>query len=390
MIYALIGVAFIAALTVVFYGLRPLVKTGDVKEKNNLPLSDKNVTVSVVVYADALNDSLRTYIDSLMRQDYSLMKVIIVCDATSEAYSSFSDEYAGRYNNLHFTFIPPGSHNISRHKLAYMVGIKGADSDIVITTNSFCQIPSDSWISEMMRPFCLSDTTDVVLGYTSPDFKHIKSLSRWFRQFDYVMTSASWIGYALSGKTYRGDGANLAFRRKLFFVNNGYASSNRIHGGDDDIFLSEICTSSNTYVNLKPDSILTLDWGISTSRLLVNLKERYKFMSHYVDRSAFIRKFILNLSQWIMLLCVGAAIALSALNSYQLDITLMRIGIASTILIAIFGYEIFFYRRVAERLSAVRLWWSVPIFILWQPLADIIFYFRHRKERLANFTWISK
>lgn len=382
----LLIIAFVLASIVILYGLRPLYLTG--RKECNSPESINCHPVSVIVYAGVINDYLRQYIESVMMQDYPNMKVIIVCHADSENTTSLADEYSGRYHNLYFTFIPPGAENQSKHKLANLVGIKAADTDFVLTTNIFCRIPSNSWITEMMRPFNESDSTDLVLGYASPIFKEIKSPSKWYREFDYVMTSASWIGYADMGKAYRGDGCNMAFRRDLFFKNNGYVSSNRIHGGDDDMFVSEISNSVNTAVVLAPDSQLELDWGLSTSRMLSSLKERYKFTSRFLRKGYMLRNAVSAISQWIVMLAtVSVFILCWTCGFIPLADKIIFSSVATIILLAMFGVEIYLYRRAATRLQAIRLWWSVPFFMLWRPLGDFIFDLRHLKTKANNFIW---
>lgn len=385
MIYILLVLTLIAASVAVFYGLRPLIRTGGYSDGQTV--AEPETSVSVIVYADSLNELLHDYIERLMAQDYPGMKVIVVCNATAQATVSLSEEYSGRYENLYFTFIPPGSHNLSRHKLAYTVGIKAAATDVVITTSSLCEIPSLKWISGIMTPFNESPDIEVVMGFASPDFSSVHSVSRWYRQFDFIMTSASWIGYALGGRPYRGDGVNLAFRRKLFFDNNGYAASNYIHGGDDDLFVSDIADEKNSAVVLSADTRLSMNWGASTPRLLSSLKERYKFTSHYLNRAPVVRQQICALMQWLAFLLSVAGIVSGITLSSTVELMALRSSVHLLMLLGMFGVEIYIYRRAASRLGALKLWWSVPLFMLWRPIGDILFYLRHRSGRYRNFTW---
>lgn len=386
MIYAILSLMLTAACVAVFYGLRPLIRTGRYSQTEAGP-SENPVTVSVIVYADSVDDSLPEYLERLMAQDYPAMKVIVVCNCSAEVSASLTDTYSARYPNLYFTFIPPGSHNLSRHKLAYTVGVKASDADVVLTTSSRAVIPSVGWVSEMMVPFSASEKTGLVLGLASPDFAQIHSVSRWFRQFDFVMTSAFWIGYALGGESYRGNGLNMAFRRELFFRNNGYAASNYIHGGDDDLFVSDIATAENTAVVLDPSSRLVMDWGISASRYLTALKDRYRFTSRYMRRSPVVRKNLCAALQWLVLLLAAASVALGLMLPATIDSLILGVAAPVVILLAMFGADIYVYRRAASQLGAVRLWWSVPLFMLWRPIDDIFFYLRHRRHRYRNFTW---
>jgi hypothetical protein len=57
------------------------------------------------------------------------------------------------------------------------------------------------------------------------------------------------------------------------------------------------------------------------------------------------------------------------------------------ILTTVWGYEICLYRRTARALGGIRLWWSVPLFMLMQPLVDIVYRVIFRRRKSVNFTW---
>jgi hypothetical protein len=57
-----------------------------------------------------------------------------------------------------------------------------------------------------------------------------------------------YFGMAIRGIPYMGIGRNLAYRRSLFFVNNGYGAHNHLISGDDDLFVNANATKSNTVV----------------------------------------------------------------------------------------------------------------------------------------------
>lgn len=338
---------------------------------------------SVIVYCFDPDDSLMDYLETLCAQDYPDFEVIVVCEATAESIEMLSERVSRRFKNVYVTFIPPGSHNLSRRKLALTLGMKAAKGELVVTTVANASIPSARWLSILLAPLCAHGPVEVSLGYSHTDFSQMHGYGKWFREFSDLLTDSSWIGYALVGKPYRGDGYNLAFRRQIFFDHKGYSQSIYVHTGDDDIFIHEIATPENTRMVLHPDSILSVDWGDSSRRVWRMRKEQYDFTSHWLPRAPFIKAGILSAMQWVVAGCcvAGAILAWPALP----------IPIASVVVLLLFWLsEIFIYRKAAANMEATRLWWAVPFFWLLKGPLNFLFRMRHRRRRYKNFTWQRK
>ena len=94
---------------------------------------------------------------------------------------------------------------------------------------------------------------DLVLGYAGPGASDTEShrLSRGMRH-DILVGDMEWLSDAIDGKPWRGDGDNIGIRRSMFFNNMGFGNSLNLQYGDDDVFVSEVATGSNTAVVLSP------------------------------------------------------------------------------------------------------------------------------------------
>lgn len=343
------------------------------------PLPGADVTV--VVYAFAAIDYLDTYLERLMSQSLRGFRVVLVYDAGAEATAMLSERYAGVYPDLYITFVPPGSHNLSRRKLALTIGMKAATTGIVVTTTSNCDIPSSYWLEELTAP--LRDDADVkiALGYSHYSFDELHGPGKWYRQFDHTVTSIQWLGSALGGRPYRGDRFNLAYRRDLFFDSRGFYTSLDLESGEDDIFVNDYAEASNTRVAVSPQSMLTTLWGHSAGRMWVDQKERYDFNRRWLPARPFIFEGMTSAARLAALGCLAAS-AFVALPS------IVPAAAALAVTVAWWGIEIAAYRRAATRLKAVRLWWALPLFRLWRPLGNLIFKARHYRDRYRNFNYI--
>lgn len=392
----LLSVAFIISLSGIFIGMSGLLHIGrlpiDSRQVNPM-VYDNPPKVSVVVYASVSEGMLTEYLTQLLLQDLPDFEIIVVYDATYEAAASLSENFSGN-DRIRITFIPPGSHNLSRRKLALTLGIKAASGDIIVTTGANCLIPSESWLARMIEPFVI-DNKEVAIGYSHPVYSEIRGFGKWYRIFDATMTASAWIGSALRAKPYRGDGYNLAFKRKLFFSNKGYASNINIQSGEDDIFVSEIATPDNTSLVLDSDSILSTVWGSSANRVMSDNKERYDFTSRWLPKTPFFRLGWLSMSIWLSFFCIAAALLagvekISPGDSapvWLLPSIVFPVIIGLLLIIISATTQIIVYRKAALRMKSPRLLFSLPLFFIWHPIGNFIFRLNHKPARYKNFTW---
>ena len=351
-------------------------KADDVTEDaiENLP------KVSVVVYSTVNEEILTEFLKQVCTQDYPDYEVIVVCDASFETSGILSEKYAELFSNVYVTFIPPGSHNLSRRKLALTLGIKAASGDIVVTTVANAVIPSQAWLRRLTQPFTEDGEIEISLGYSHPDFSEISAPGRKYKEFFGLLTDSRWIGYALMRKPYRGDGFNLAFKRELFFRCKGYSKTMHLHTGEDDLFVNENANSFNTAVAISPETIITTVWGEGSSRIFSLRRSQYDFTARWLPLAPFVRAGAASTSQWLIPLAGAGAAVISLPN-------LIPAIAAAVVWITFMIIETSFYRKAAEQLQASRLSWQVPLFWLVKPLNNLFFRSAHRSSRFKNFTW---
>ncbi|MDE5790479.1 MAG: glycosyltransferase [Muribaculaceae bacterium] len=356
------------------------VETEETGTEEEVETEVKVPKVSVVAYSTVNEDTLTEFLKSVCTQDYPDYEVIVVCDASFEASGILSEKYEELFKRVYVTFIPPGSHNLSRRKLALTIGIKASKGDVVLTTVANAILPSDNWISTMVRPFIENPSIELSLGYSHPDYQEITGPGKYYKEFFALLTDTRWIGYALMHKPYRGDGFNLAFLRETFFRCKGYSKTMHLHSGEDDLFINEIADSLNTAVAISPESILTIRWGETSKRVFNLRRSQYDFTARWLPLGPFVRAGLASTSQWVVLLA-GVASALIALPNLIPAIACAVIWLAFIIA------ESVTYRKASDKLEATRLSWQVPLFWLIKPLNNLYFRAVHRSSRFKNFTW---
>lgn len=335
---------------------------------------------TVIVYAKNAEQTISPWLKTVLSQDYPDFEVIVVNDASIDNTAEIVETLMENEPRLRYSFVPDSSRNVSRRKVALTIGAKGATGDVLVMVNAHSEIPSGEWLRRMAAPFADSGV-EVVLGASVYPFERQNGAGRWYREFDSLLTLSQWMGSALADAPYRGDAYSLAIRRSTFFDNNGFALTNRFVAGEDDIFINSIATAQNTRLAFRRDALVVRDLPQSEyPRLWLREKERYAFTARYLDTWALRRQALVSLCQWMVLGC-GVAAAIVAWPN------LAAATVALLLLLFMWGYEICLYRRSAKLVGSVRLFWSVPLFLLFRPLAGALMRIRFRANKAYNYTW---
>lgn len=344
--------------------------------------------ISVVAFGKPDADQIAAFLQGIAEQDYSEVEVIIVVDGSSREAANLAETFEGAYPRLGFTFVPPEAQNLSRRKLGNTMGIKKATGEIILTTLTNIEMPSPQWLSLMAAPFA-DPEVEIVLGGACMDLSRLTGPKRWYRRFDTLLTTAQWMLAAIDGRPYRGDGANLAFRRDLFFRNSGYGNNYYLHSGDDDIFVSQVATAANSRFQFARQARVLVDWGDATRRQWISFKQRYRFASRFLSAGPRLRQACINTLLWLCTLSLAACIALPlcALTIPLRPLELIIPIVAFACLLTLWGLQISRYRPLAAALGSPRLWWSVPLFYLLRAPADILFTLRYLRASRRNFTY---
>jgi hypothetical protein len=121
-----------------------------------------------------------------------------------------------------------------------------------LMTDADCRPASSHWITAMTSR--VNEDKDIVLGF-SPYFRQ-KGLLNWFIRCETFYAAVQYLSFTLAGMTYMGVGRNILYKRSVFFANKGFYTHKHVFGGDDDIFLNEVATSSNTTISIEEDSFV--------------------------------------------------------------------------------------------------------------------------------------
>ena len=349
------------------------------RQGSRIQPSGKPVGVSVIVSTGIHSNRLASLIENILAQQYPATIEIIIVNTGGEDYTETAiREIQTRYPQVKNTFVPAGSRNLSRRKLAITLGIKAATQPVILLTCANATPPDNNWISAMMRHF-YDNAADIVIGSTTLHGTDSATTIGVTRSFDAMLCALRKIPAAAAGNPVGADSANLAYRRQLFFDQNGFADTLNLHYGDDDIFVSEIATRRNTAVELSDESMVRLRQGnhprIFTERVL-----RHYFTEGFIRRRP---RLLWSLAGWLQIFAVacGAAAGYAGYPNMQPAV------VALVIVLAMFGLDIYIWRRAMKALKSRPLMLTIPWLSVSYPLRKAGQRIKSKFGKQKKYTW---
>jgi cellulose synthase/poly-beta-1,6-N-acetylglucosamine synthase-like glycosyltransferase len=253
--------------------------------------------VSVVITSRDEYYNLKNHLPAILNQDYPEYEVVVVNhyedDDTTELLNDFAKEYP------HLKVVHMG-HSVSFYpgkKFPLSIGIKSAKNDILLLTDADCKVNSPHWIRNMQQGF--DDQTQLVLGYGP--YQPQKGILNPFIRYYSFFTAMQYLSFALAKVPYMGVGRNLAYRKSLFYKNNGFISHYKVASGDDDLFVNETANSKNVKICIAPDSF-TYSIPKTTLKLWFRQKRRHLSAGRLYKKK---HQFLLSLYPFSLLLFYG-------------------------------------------------------------------------------------
>lgn len=210
--------------------------------------------LSVIICAHDEAENLRRNLETVLCQDYPQFEVIVVNDGNSDESDACLTLLEEKYPHLYHSFVPDSPRGVSHQKLAATIGIKASKYDWLVFTRPDSAPQSNQWLRKLARNF--TPSTQIVLGY----HRYNSGENRLQRKAGLygLFYAMRYLGFALAGRPYMGNGHNLAYRKELFYKHKGFSAHLDIPQGDDDLFINQVATPDNTRVETDPDAIMNI------------------------------------------------------------------------------------------------------------------------------------
>lgn len=219
--------------------------SGIIKGLKNL--SDKDVGkipdefISVIIPFRNESENIIKSLTSIVAQDYPPEKyeVIYVND------SSTDNSYEKLLNitipdNVRVISLPDFSLNKAFKKKAISYGIEQSLGEIIVTTDADC-IHNSSWLTKLLSEF--DDNTGFVSGPVS--FIPEENLFSKIQSIEFAGLVLSGAGLIGIGKPTICNGANLAFRKRVYNKLGGYQDHMHLSSGEDELLMQKIVSETD-------------------------------------------------------------------------------------------------------------------------------------------------
>lgn len=333
--------------------------------------------VTVLVCAWNEKDNLKELIPMLDAQEYPNYEVILLDDRSDDGSEDFIRENISSWKHIRYIRINNQFDHITPKKYALTLGMRYAKNPIALMTDADCRPSSNHWITAMASR--VSEERDIVLGF-SPYLKQSGFLN-WFIRCETFYTAVQYLSFALAGMTYMGVGRNILYKRSVFFANKGFYTHSKVFGGDDDIFLNEVSTSSNTTISVESESYV---YSIpkTTWKTWYRQKQRHFSVSeHYRLRNKVMLGILsgAHVAVWIM------GIVVLVFGLWQNDVSILTgLGIAFAVRWIVQGFLLLI---INNKLDKTVEWFSLLLMDFALFMYYLIFGFIAITKRKPRTSW---
>lgn len=259
----------------------------------------KHIPVSVIICAKNEAENLEKNLPFVLNQEYSNYEVVLVNDGSTDQTLEIMEQFEAKFDAVKIVDVKTNEAFWGNKKYALTLGIKASTHNFLVFTDADCRPNSSLWLQHITSKF--SNQKAIVLGYGAYDKKKFSVLNLLIR-FETILSALQYFSYAKLGIPYMGVGRNMAYRKELFFNNNGFNGHMSVKSGDDDLFINEVADKENTAICFTKESFTisepeaTFKNWIRQKRRHVSTSRLYKF-KHKLLLGLF---YFTQLSFWIL------------------------------------------------------------------------------------------
>lgn len=250
------------------------------KEKNEIT----SFPISVIVCAKNEAENLTQLIPYLLKQNHSNFELVIINDASTDNTRDIIEEFQKKDARINIVNVENNEAFWGNKKYALTLGIKAAKYEHLLFTDADCIPASENWIQQMSFQF--SEKKSIVLGYGKYESVKYSFLNLLVR-YETLLTAIQSFSYAKLGAPYMAVGRNLAYKKSEFFRVKGFINHMKIRSGDDDLFIRDAGTSSNTTISIDADSYTISKAPTSFHQWFRQKRRHVSTSSHYKSKHKF-------------------------------------------------------------------------------------------------------
>ena len=122
-----------------------------------------SIPVSVIICAKNEADNLKTFLPSIIAQNYPEFEIVLINDSSNDNTLEVIKHFESLHDNIKVVDVKGIEAFWGNKKYALTLGIKVASYDYLLFTDADCKPLSKYWIKEMSAHF--SNEKSIILGY---------------------------------------------------------------------------------------------------------------------------------------------------------------------------------------------------------------------------------
>jgi cellulose synthase/poly-beta-1,6-N-acetylglucosamine synthase-like glycosyltransferase len=231
-----LSIAFLSLTGLYLLVLLYLIKGWASLKRPRVNLSDFKTRVTVLIAARNEAESIHLTIEDILAQEYPkhLTEIIIVDDHSTDHTADIIRSYADR--GVKLLQLNEDKPLNSYKKKAISEAIALSSGDLMVATDADCRMGA-KWLSTIVGYF---EAEQPVMISSPVSYFEERSLFERMQalEFSYLIgVGASFIG---NGRASTCNGANLAYRKDVFYEVGGFKGIDDLASGDDELLLQKV------------------------------------------------------------------------------------------------------------------------------------------------------
>jgi cellulose synthase/poly-beta-1,6-N-acetylglucosamine synthase-like glycosyltransferase len=205
--------------------------------KRPKPASGDFITkVTVMIAARNEEERIAFTIDDILAQDYPkhLMEIIFVDDHSTDRTADIIKSYADRGVKLLQLNEDKPLNSYKKKAIAKAIGL--STGDLMVATDADCRMGT-AWLSSIVSYY---ETSDWVMISSPVTYFEEQNLFEYMQTLEFAYLIGIGAAFIGNGRASTCNGANLAYRKEVFYEVGGFSGIDELASGDDELLLQKV------------------------------------------------------------------------------------------------------------------------------------------------------
>ena len=328
-----------------------------------IKLSGFTTKVTVLIAARNEEEKIHLTIGDILAQDYPkhLTEIIIVDDHSTDSTSAIIGLYAGK--GVKLLQLNEDKPLNSYKKKAISEAIKLSTGELMVATDADCRMGS-KWLSTVVGYYEMENPVMISSPVSYFEEKSLFERMQSLEFYSLIATGAAFIG---NGHASTCNGANLAYRKDVFYEVGGFKGIDDLASGDDELLLQKVVARFPGKIGF-----LKLYDAVVFTHAKANLKEFLQQRRRWASKSVKYKDkgvVALVVGLWLFNLSMIINLFLSFVNQYFFWLFVFRFLLVFLLgLLLLWPVTTFFRRRKLIWLLVI----IIPLYIVYFVYIGII------------------